>query len=153
MVGVLAAGLSSVFPILMVAPLLLSDMESGRMEPGTARFRWICLAACLWALVIPALGSNPIAVTIAAQVSNVFVLPLVVLVILWLVNKRGVMGKHRAGAALNVTLVAALFFSVLVACVAVKSLIEHARLTPPYVRGQIADAERFASGGAGRVQR
>ena len=146
MVGVLAAGLSSIFPILMVAPLLLSDMESGRMETGTARFRWICLAACLWALMVPALGANPISVTISAQVSNVFVLPLAVLVILWLVNKKNVMGVYRAGVALNVTLAAALCFSVLVAGASVKSLVEHLRPTPPHIRGRIMECERFAGG-------
>ena len=115
MAGVLSAGLSSVFPILMVAPLLLSDWRSGRMETNTPLFRVLCLAGCLWGLVVPALGGNPIAVTVAAQVSNVFVLPLAVLAVLLLLNRRSLMGDHRAGAWANAGLVLALAFSLAVA--------------------------------------
>ena len=123
MVGVLAAGLSSVFPILMVAPLLLSDYRSGKMETNTPLFRRICLGACAWGLVVPALGGNPIAVTIAAQVSNVFVLPLTALAILLLLNRGDLMGGHRAGLAANFGLGAAFVFSLAVAFSGAKALL------------------------------
>ena len=123
MVGTLAAGLSSVFPIMMVAPLLVGDWKDGRMETKTPIFRVICLVAALWGLVVPALGSNPVTVTIAAQISNVFVLPLTVVAILWLVNRTSVMGRHRAGWVMNALLAAAFVFSVVVAYTGVKALI------------------------------
>ena len=123
MVGTLAAGLSSVFPIMMVAPILISDWKSGRMETKTPLFRIICLVAALWGLVVPALGGNPVTVTILAQISNVFVLPLTVLAILWLLNRRDVMGGHRAGVLLNIGLYAALLFSLAVAFAGVKALL------------------------------
>lgn len=123
MVGVLAAGLSSIFPILMVAPILVSDFRSGKMETNTPLFRWICLGACAWGLVVPALGGNPIVVTIAAQVSNVFVLPLTILAILLLLNRKDLMGSHRAGIAANAGLWLALAFSLAVAYSGVKALI------------------------------
>ena len=123
MVGTLAAGLSSVFPIMMVAPLLIGDWKDGKMETRTPMFRAICLVAALWGLVVPALGTNPVTVTIAAQISNVFVLPLTVAVILWLVNRTSVMGRHRAGRVMNALLVAAFVFSVVVAYTGVKALI------------------------------
>ena len=123
MVGTLAAGLSSVFPIMMVAPILISDWRSGKMETKTPLFRIICLVAALWGLVVPALGGNPVTVTILAQISNVFVLPLTVLAILWLLNRRDVMGEHRAGVLLNIGLFAALLFSLAVAFAGVKALL------------------------------
>ena len=123
MVGVLAAGLSSVFPILMVAPILVSDYRSGRMETNTPLFRWVCLGACLWGLVVPVLGGNPIAVTIAAQISNVFVLPLTILAIMLLLNRRDLMGTHRAGVAANVGLGLALAFSLAIAYSGAKALL------------------------------
>ena len=123
MVGTLAAGLSSVFPIMMVAPILISDWKSGKMETKTPLFRIICLVAALWGLVVPALGGNPVTVTILAQISNVFVLPLTVFAILWLLNRRDVMGEHRAGVLLNIGLYAALLFSLAVAFAGVKALL------------------------------
>ena len=122
MAGTLAAGLSSVFPIMMVAPLLAGDWRNGRMETRSKSFRLICLAAAAWGLVVPALGRNPVGVTIAAQVSNVFVLPLTVVAIGWLLNRRDVMGEHRAGVAMNALLAAAFAFSAAVAYAGVKAL-------------------------------
>ena len=122
MAGTLAAGLSSVFPIMMVAPLLAGDWRNGRMETRSKSFRLICLAAAAWGLVVPALGRNPVGVTIAAQVSNVFVLPLTVVAIGWLLNRRDVMGEHRAGVAMNALLAAAFVFSAAVAYAGIKAL-------------------------------
>lgn len=123
MAGTLAAGLSSVFPILMVAPLLIGDMKSGRMDTKSKTFRLTCLAAALWGLVVPALGRNPIMVTIAAQIANVFVLPLTVLAIMVLLNKKDVMGEHRAGKAMNALLAASFVFSLVIAYVGAKALL------------------------------
>ena len=123
MVGTLAAGLSSVFPIMMVAPLLIGDWRNGRMETRTPLFRIICLVAALWGLVVPALGSNPVTVTVAAQIANVFVLPLTVGVILWLVNRESVMGAYRVRGMMNALLAAALVFSIAVTVAGVKALV------------------------------
>ena len=122
MTGTLAAGLSSVFPIMMVGPLLLGDWRDGRMDTRSVSFRVFCLVAALWGLVVPALGSNPVTVTIAAQVSNVFVLPLTVLAAMWLLNRKDVMGVYRAGPAMNLLLAAAFVFSAAVAYTGAKSL-------------------------------
>jgi Mn2+/Fe2+ NRAMP family transporter len=124
MVGTLAAGLSSVFPIMMVAPLLIGDWKNGWMDVKSPLFRIICLVAAVWGLVVPALGSNPVTVTIAAQISNVFVLPLTVAAVMWLTNRKAVMGDKRAGIVMNSMLAAAFVFSVAVAYAGVKALLE-----------------------------
>lgn len=146
MFGVLAAGLSSIFPILMVAPILLSDYRSGKMETRTPAFRWICLAACAWGLVVPALGGNPVAVTIAAQISNVFVLPLTILAILLLLNRKDLMGGNRAGIAANVGLSLALVFSLAVAYSGAKSLGGFMKMDDNGCAfGRIEDCRKFAT--------
>lgn len=122
MCGTLAAGLSSVFPIMMVAPLLVGDWRDGRMRTDTPLFRVICLVAAVWGLVVPAVGSNPVPVTILAQISNVFVLPLTVVVALCLLNRRDVMGGHKADWLLNTMLAAAFAFSLAVAYVGARML-------------------------------
>ena len=52
-----------------------------------------------------------------------FVLPLTVLAILWLLNRRDVMGAHRAGPLLNLGLSAALVFSLAVAFTGLRALL------------------------------
>ena len=123
MSGTVCAGLSSIFPILMVAPLLLSDYRAGRMETRTRSFKLICLAACALGLVVPALGRNPISITIMAQVANVFVLPLTVLAIVQLVNRKDLMGDNRAGLTLNAGLALAFAFSCVIAATGVRAIL------------------------------
>jgi len=125
MAGTLSAGLSSIFPILMVGPLLISDYRVGRMEPRSKAFRLICLAAACSGLIVPALGGrNPVAVTVMAQISNVFVLPLAVAVIIVLVNRRALMGEHRAGPLLNAGLALAGLFACIIAATGLRALLE-----------------------------
>jgi Mn2+/Fe2+ NRAMP family transporter len=115
MAGTLSAGLSSIFPILMVAPLLISDYRVGHMETRTRSFKLICLAACCFGLIVPVLGRNPITITVLAQISNVFVLPLTVFVITVLVNRTALLGRHKAGFLLNAGLALAFVFSCIIA--------------------------------------
>ncbi len=112
--GTLSAGLSSVFPCLLIAPLLIEDYRSGRLDTRSTRFRVITGIASVLALTIPVLGFNPIRGQLLTQVFNVFVLPLVVAGIIVVINNRKLMGKHTAGGLLNVTLGLALLFSVMI---------------------------------------
>lgn len=122
LVGTLSAGLSSVFPICMVAPLLVSDYRNGEFDSRSKLFRILCAVACLIGLTVPVLGANPIAAQIATQVSQVFVLPLVIAVFMTLVNKRSLMGEHRAGPLLNAGMTIAFLFSLVMSYVAVRGL-------------------------------
>ena len=110
LVGTLSAGLSSVFPIVMVAPLLIGDLRAGELDTSSGLFRLLAGCACLFGLIVPLLGANPIVAQIATQVANVFILPLVIGGIIALVN-RAEMGTHRAGPLLNTGLVLALVFA------------------------------------------
>jgi len=114
MTGALSAGLSSVFPILMVAPLLVADYKEGELDTQSLRFKVLTGVACLVGLTVPILGANPIYAQILTQVAAVFVLPLVIACILYLINQQELMGRHKAGFWLNLGLVAALIFACLV---------------------------------------
>jgi manganese transport protein len=114
MVGTMSAGISSIFPILMVAPLLIGDYRNGKMDTRSAIYKGLTGIACLIGLTVPIFGSNPIMAQIATQVASVFVLPLVIAGILVLINKKSLMAEHRAGNFLNAGLVAALIFSLII---------------------------------------
>ncbi|WP_181899498.1 Nramp family divalent metal transporter [Flagellimonas nanhaiensis] len=112
--GTLSAGLSSIFPCLLIAPILLSDYQSGTLDTHSRQFKIITAFACLFSLIVPIFGANPIEMQIMSQVFNVFVLPLVILGIILLVNNKKLMRGHKTGLWLNIGLVAALFFSCLI---------------------------------------
>lgn len=123
MTGTLSAGLSSIFPILMVAPVLYSDYQGNKLDLKSPHFRKLTLTACIVGLTIPVLGSNPIIAQIATQVVNVFILPVVVGSIIFLLNSKKLMGKHRAGLKMNIGLVTAFIFSCLISYTGVLGLI------------------------------
>ena len=112
--GTLSAGLSSVFPCLLIAPLLIEDFRSGRLDTRSRQFRIITGVASVLALTIPVLGFNPIRGQLLTQVFNVFVLPLVVAGIIVVINNRKLMGAHAAGGLLNSLLGLAFLFSIMI---------------------------------------
>ena len=122
MTGALSAGLSSIFPIAMVCPLLVADYRAGKLDTRSTTFRVLAGVACLVGLTVPVLGANPILAQIATQVANVFVLPLVIAGITYLVNCRDYMGPHRAGPLLNLGLAAAFVFSCVISWTGVVAL-------------------------------
>src|SRR5690606_26685230 len=114
MTGALSAGLSSIFPILMVAPLLVADYQEGELDTGSSRFKILTAVACAFGLTVPVLGANPIIAQILTQVAAVFILPLVIACIFYLINQKDLMGKEKAGIWLNAGLIAAFIFACII---------------------------------------
>jgi len=110
--GALGAGLSSLLPIIMIAPLLIADYRNGKMETNTPMFRILCAVACLVGLTVPILGFNPIQAQIVTQIAGVFVLPLSIGAMIYLVNRKDLMGPYRAGWILNMGLLMSFLFSI-----------------------------------------
>jgi len=112
--GTLSAGLSSIFPCLLIAPLLIADYQSGVLDTSSRQFRLITAAACLVALIGPILGYNPIMIQIVSQVLNVFVLPLVIFGIIMIVNNKTIMKGYRTGPMVNFGLVLSFVFACII---------------------------------------
>lgn len=123
MTGALSAGLSSVFPILMVAPLLIADYKSGQLDLKSKLFKRLTAIACVVGLSVPVMGANPIVAQIATQVANVFVLPLVIGGIIYIINQQSVMKEQKAGWLLNLGLVLAFIFSCVMSYVGYQGLL------------------------------
>lgn len=123
--GTLSAGLSSIFPCLLIAPLLIADYKSGELDTNSKQFRVITFIACLVALIVPVFGANPIEVQILSQVFNVFVLPAVIIGIMIMVNSKQIMKGYKTSIGLNIGLSLALFFSCLISFNGILALIEY----------------------------
>ncbi len=125
MFGAMSAGLSSIFPILMVLPLLIGDYRQGKMDVKSRAFKLLAAVACLVGLVVPLLGVNPIMAQIATQVASVFILPVVIGCIIVLVNNKSLMGKFKAKPILNLGLTAAFIFSLFISYTGILGLNEY----------------------------
>ncbi len=123
--GTLSAGLSSIFPCLMIAPLLLADYQSGKLDSSSKQFRIITGVASVVALTVPVFGANPIQVQILSQVFNVFVLPIVVLGIILFLNNKKVMNGHPTNIGIQLGLVLAFLFSCVISYNGIVALLEY----------------------------
>jgi len=123
--GTLSAGLSSIFPCMLIAPLLLADYQSGELDTSSRQFKVITFIASLVALIVPIFGSKPIEMQILSQVFNVFVLPIVVLGIILMLNKKDVMKGHETGIWVKIGLYGAFFFSCVVSYKGILALLEY----------------------------
>lgn len=123
--GALSAGLSSIFPCLLIAPLLVADYQSGTLDTNSKQFRIITGIACLVAIIGPAFGANPIEIQILSQVFNVFVLPIVVLGIILMVSNKKVMKDYKTNIGVYAGLFAALFFSLIISYNGIIAILEY----------------------------
>jgi Mn2+/Fe2+ NRAMP family transporter len=123
--GTLSAGLSSIFPCLLIAPLLVADYQSGKLDTNSRQFRIITAVACLVALIVPIFGVNPIEAQILSQVFNVFVLPIVVLGIIILANNKKVMKGYKTNIGVNIGLIAAFIFSCIISYNGIVALMDY----------------------------
>ena len=116
--GLLSAGLSSLFPIMMLAPELISDYRHGEMQTGTPLFKILTGIAALAGLTIPILGKSPVITQIASQVTLVFVLPLVILLMIILLWKQ----KERPGILFTILMALAFVFACIVSYTGIVAL-------------------------------
>ena len=123
--GALSAGLSSIFPCLLIAPILLADFQSGKLDTSSKQFKVITGIACLVALIGPAFNANPIEIQLLSQVFNVFVLPIVILGIILLLKNKNTMKTFKTSNGVYACLYAALLFSLIISFNGILAILEY----------------------------
>ncbi len=112
--GILGAALSSILPIVMLAPLLIGDYKNKKVNYKGPTFRILTITGLLFGLIVPLLGARPVFAMLLSQLFQIFVLPVVVVAIMILLNKKELMGEHKAGPWLNIGLWLTLIFSLII---------------------------------------
>lgn len=110
-IGIVAAGLSSLFPNYLLGPWIAADFLGLPRDMGRAAFRAMVVAAALCGLVVPVLGGRPVNIMIASQAVSPVAMPLLALFVLVLLNKKSVAGDRPPSRALNAGLAVTVAFS------------------------------------------
>lgn len=113
--GIVAAGLSSLFPIILLAPWLIADFNNKPRIMKSKSSRLLVLIGVLLGLVVPVFGGRPVLVLIIAQAMTVIVTPLILALMLYIYNKRSIMGPNTVGVTSNISLVIILLFTIAMA--------------------------------------
>lgn len=122
-VGISAAGISTIFPIVLIAPWLIADFTDRPRDVRSPLFRTLGLLGLLFAFVPQFLAERPPAVMIFSQAFQALILPAVVVPVLVLINRERLMRGYVAKPGMNVMLVAALLFSLMTAYFAIAELL------------------------------
>jgi manganese transport protein len=110
--GIIAAGLSSIFPNMLLLPWLISDYRGTPRDLTSKLFRIMVVLVTLSGLIIPLFGGKPIVIMIASQAFSPLMMPLLIIFLLILLNSKKVMGDHKVGFWLNAGLATTLLFSI-----------------------------------------
>lgn len=117
--GIVAAGLSSLFPIVLLAPWLFADFNNRPRNMRSTGSRLLVAFGVLLGLVVPVFGGRPVLVMIVSQALTAIASPVVLALMLIIYNRRSVMGVHTAGLRVNVIFGVVLLFMLAMAAAGV----------------------------------
>jgi Mn2+/Fe2+ NRAMP family transporter len=126
--GVAGAGLSTVFPIILIAPWLICDYRGTERNIHSPMFRILGGLALLFCfgmqfkILQRVLGAPGLMV--ASQAFQACILPAVVIPIWILINRKEVMREHKAGKWMNFGLLCVFIFSIVTTYQGIKGLID-----------------------------
>ena len=121
-VGIVAAGVSSQFPNVLMVPWLLCDFNQSERDMTLPKYRIIVLVVSLLGLVVPIFEARPVFVMIISQAFNAVILPVTVACILYLGNRRDLMGEHRNTVTTNILLILILLFSIVTTSMGIRGV-------------------------------
>lgn len=121
-VGIIAAGVSSQIPNVLMLPWLICDYTETKRDMTLPKYRIMVFFIALLGLVVPILNARPVFVIILSQAFNVLILPLTVACIFYLANRKDLMGAHKNKLTANIILVLIFLFSIFTAVIAIKSV-------------------------------
>jgi len=113
--GIVAAGLSSLFPIVLLAPWLFADFNNKPRDMKSTSARLLVLFGVLLGLVVPIFGGRPVMVMIISQAMAAIVSPVVLALMLYIYNKKSIMGNNTLGLTSNISFGLILLFTIAMA--------------------------------------
>ncbi len=122
--GIVAAGVSSQFPNVLMLPWLLCDYNQSERKMTLPKYRIMVLIISMLGLVVPIFEARPVFVMIISQAFNSIILPITVGCILYLGNRKDLMGEHKHTMGTNILLSAILIFSIITSTMGIKGVMQ-----------------------------
>lgn len=123
-IGIIAAGVSSQFPNILMLPWLLCDYNNSKREMTLPKYRLMVFVISLFGLVVPIFEARPLFVMILSQAFNCILLPATVACIFLLGNKASIMGEHKHSATTNAILILIFLFSLTTTFMGINGLMQ-----------------------------
>lgn len=122
--GLVAAGVSSLFPHYMLVPMLFSDYQNTKLDLSTFRNRGIIIFYALLGLVVPIFGGSPVLVMIVSQALALIATP-IVLILMWIqINDKKILGEYSASRIKNIVIGLITLFTIYISIIGFLGIIE-----------------------------
>jgi len=121
--GITGAGLSTIFPILLIAPWLVSDYTGRPRDIKSPMYRILGGIGILFAFGLEFIEQRPPAMVVFSQAFQAFILPAVAIPVFVLINRTNIMKEHNPSKLMNFAIIAVIIFSILTAYFAVEGIL------------------------------
>ncbi|MDB5262995.1 MAG: Manganese transport protein MntH [Adhaeribacter sp.] len=111
--GIVGAGISTVFPIILIAPWLISDYTGKERNIYSPMYRILGLIGVLFGFGMQFIHTPPPLLMVFSQAFQALILPAVAIPVLILINRKSVMNEYVAGTKMNIGLLAVIIFSLI----------------------------------------
>ena len=111
--GIVGAGISSIFPIILIAPWLISDYTGRERNIRSPMYRILGLVGVLFGFGMQFVNTTPPLLMVFSQAFQALILPAVAIPIFILVNQKALMKEYVAGKAMNFSLMMIILYSLL----------------------------------------
>jgi len=112
-IGIAGAGLSTIFPIVLIAPWLIADYRGTPRNIHSTSSRLLIFIALLFTFGTVFLEERPPALMVFSQAFQACILPAVAIPIFVLINKKKLMHQYTAKTKWNIAIIAVILFSLL----------------------------------------
>lgn len=121
--GIVGAGLSTIFPIVLIAPWLVADFTGRPRNIHSGLSRLLIFGAMLFAFGTVFLDQRPPALMVFSQGFQAVILPAVAIPVLLLMNRQKLMGVHKANLNENIGVWAVVLFSLITSWFAITEIL------------------------------
>jgi Mn2+/Fe2+ NRAMP family transporter len=120
--GIMAAGLSSLFPNYVLGPWMFADFMGRPRNLSSPGTRIFVVVTALAGLVVPVFGGRPVQIMIASQAVSPLIMPLMALFTAILLVRTDFVGSNRTSLLLRISLLITIVFSLYMLYLAMQGL-------------------------------
>lgn len=120
-IGLFAAGITSAITAPLAAAYVVNSVFGWKAGLQDKRFKFVWMAIIVVGLSFLLLGIKPIEIIKFAQIANGILLPVIAVFLLWVVNRKDVLGAHRNSLFQNILGIAIVTLTVILG---VKSILK-----------------------------
>lgn len=122
--GIAGAGISSIFPIILIAPWLISDYTGRERNIKSPMYRILGAIGILFGFGMQIIKTTPPLLMVGSQAFQALILPAVAIPVFILINRKSLMNDQTAKLKMNIGLICVIIFSLVTSYFAIVDFVK-----------------------------